>query len=214
MSESSGAAGAESSMKVTALLPLALLESIRQHDRPREMLEDEDLSESLPRRLGLTSVVESQIYRYEQARKRGNRVPGEEVQDLLRLVLRRPDAEAILLEAGRVVARRHYARAPAVVVATRRILPRRLAAAAARRAARQVVRRIAVAGEPDLSGPPLTLRLPHAITVPAEGPETACALVTGLLEELATLYTGARPAVRHQQCAGHGHPVCEWAVAG
>lgn len=214
MSESPGAARAESSIKVTALLPLALLESIRQHDRPREMLEDEDLAESLPRRLGLTSVVESQIYRYERARKRGDRIAGEEVQDLLRLVLRRPDAEAILLEAGRLVARRHYDRASAIVAATRRVLPRRLAAAAARRAARQVIRRIAVAGEPDLSGPPLTVRLPRAITVAAEEAETACALVTGLLEELTMLYTGDRTAVRHRQCAGDGHSVCEWAVAG
>lgn len=212
MSESSGAIRADGT-RVTALLPLALLESVRQHDRPREMLEDEDLAESLPRRLGLTQVVESQIYRYERARKRGDAVPGDEVQDLLRLVLRRPDAEAILLEAGRLVARRHYDRASIFAAATRRVLPRRVAAKAARRSARRLLRRIAVGGEPRMSGPPLTVRLPRAISVTDEATGTGCALVTGLLEELAELYTGARTPVQHRRCTARGHPVCEWAVA-
>jgi len=48
---------------VAPLLPLVLLESVRAHDRPREVLEDEDLAASLPRRLGLTGVVETQIPR-------------------------------------------------------------------------------------------------------------------------------------------------------
>src|SRR5690606_9092655 len=56
-----------SAAPVDPLLPLALLEAVRTRDKPREVLEDEDLAASLPRRLGLTSVVESQIRRYEEA---------------------------------------------------------------------------------------------------------------------------------------------------
>ena len=52
-------------------LPLAILESVRTHDRPAEVLEDEDLTISLPRRLGLTGVIETQIYRYQAAQKAG-----------------------------------------------------------------------------------------------------------------------------------------------
>src|SRR5690606_24631288 len=63
---------------VTPALPLALLEAMRVHDRPREVLEDEDLTISLPRRLGLTGVIESQIHRYEEARRRKQAVPADE----------------------------------------------------------------------------------------------------------------------------------------
>ena len=62
---------------VLAALPLALLQSTRSHDRPGEVLEDEDLSASLPRRLGLSGVIESQIQRYETAARSGKRVPPE-----------------------------------------------------------------------------------------------------------------------------------------
>ena len=83
---------------IAPALPLALLESIRAHDRPSEVLEDEDLTTSMPRRLGLTDVIDSQIRRYREDGRRG--VPLTEVADLFRLVLRRPDAEAIMRGAG------------------------------------------------------------------------------------------------------------------
>lgn len=210
MTESHGAASAPASPKIAAMLPLAILESVRQHDRPRETLEDENLSESLPRRLGLTDVVESQIYRYERARQRGDGVPEDEVHDLFQLVLRRPDAEAILLEAGRLVARRHYDAASAVTAATRKMLPRRMASAAARRAASRLLRRVAGTGDRNVAGPPLTVRIDDAVTASADASGKACALVTGLLEELANLYTGDRISVRHRACSARGDAACEW----
>ena len=77
---------------VVPVLPLALLEAVRAHDRPDEVLEDENLAVSLPRRLGLSDVVLTQIQRYEADVQSGRRVPLPELIDLLRLVLRRPDA--------------------------------------------------------------------------------------------------------------------------
>src|SRR5437773_6434490 len=89
---------------VIAALPVALLEATRSHDRPTEVLEDENVTLSLPRRLGLSNVVDTQIRRYEDAVRSGRRIPLDEFTSLLKLVLRRPDAEPILREAGARVA--------------------------------------------------------------------------------------------------------------
>ncbi|MGH7447075.1 MAG: hypothetical protein ACRELT_05925, partial [Longimicrobiales bacterium] len=97
---------------VSAAFPLALLESVRSHDRPGEVLEDEDLTISLPRRLGLTGVIETQIFRYEAAQKAGRDVPLHEVMSLIRLVMRRPDSEPILRETGQRMARWYFRHAP------------------------------------------------------------------------------------------------------
>ena len=78
---------------VIAALAVALLEATRSHDRPDEVLEDEDITISMPRRLGLSGVVETQIQRYETAVREGRRLPLDEFVNLLKLVLRRPDAE-------------------------------------------------------------------------------------------------------------------------
>ncbi|MEX0907356.1 MAG: hypothetical protein WD054_03415, partial [Gemmatimonadota bacterium] len=98
--------------EVAAAYPIALLESVRSHDRPGEVLEDEQFAESLPRRLGLTGIVETQIRRYEDARRAGRQVQLDEVAGLIRLVLRRPDADAILREAGQRAARWHCRNSP------------------------------------------------------------------------------------------------------
>src|SRR5690606_19268600 len=74
---------------IVPFLPLALLEAMRAQDQPHEVLEDEDLAASLPRRFGLTSVVASQIERYREAARKRRGVPVDDVVDLIRLVLRR-----------------------------------------------------------------------------------------------------------------------------
>src|SRR5688500_20246318 len=85
---------------VAPAFPLALLESVRSHDHPGEILEDEDITLSLPRRFGLTDVVITQILRYEAAQRARRQVRLDDVVSLMRLVMRRPDAEPILAATG------------------------------------------------------------------------------------------------------------------
>ena len=77
---------------VTALLPLSLLEAVRAQDRPDEVIEDEQFAISLPRRLGLTGVVDNQIRQYETASRSGRMVSMDEFTNLIKLVLKRPSA--------------------------------------------------------------------------------------------------------------------------
>jgi len=122
---------------VWAFLPLSLLQAVRAHDRPGEILEDEDLTASLPRRLGLSDVIDREIRNYERAAKRGRRVDSNDVTNLMRLVLRRPDAEAILRDTGRRVAAEYIRRVPGAWLRVARALPTRASLALARRGSRR-----------------------------------------------------------------------------
>ncbi len=96
--------------QVDAAVALAILEGLRAADRPEEYLEDEDLSITLPRRLGLSDVVGRGIRRYDEEARRGRRVAESEVADLVALVVRRGDADEVFHGVGRSLAERDPAR--------------------------------------------------------------------------------------------------------
>ena len=75
-----------------ALIPLSLLEALRNLDTPVEDGMEELAEEIAVRRLGLSPTVAAQIQRYRQAAERGGVVDTDEVLSVLRLVGRRPDA--------------------------------------------------------------------------------------------------------------------------
>lgn len=192
-------------------LPLAILESVRQHDRPAEVLEDEDLSASLPRRLGLTGVVESQIHRYRIAHKRRERVSSHDVSSLLRLVLRRPDAEAILLEAGREAARRQ-GRGPLYRLAgIARLLPDAVSSRLARRTLKRLMGQIGGGRPVRVTRNPLRVRVENPVTS-RESLGLACVLYSAAIEESAQHVMGRRPSVLHINCEGRGDEACVWEV--
>ena len=195
---------------VAAGLPLALLESVRAHDRPDEILEDEDLTISLPRRLGLKGVVLSQIQRYEEAHAANRVVPFADVLNLLHLVLRRPDAEAILREAGQRVARFRYERLSRMRTRMLHMLPGSLSFVPVRRAARGLMRRVVGDAQVRITGKPLVVTVRDSAA--ARLHPTACTLYTGALEELILLYSGKPRQVVHARCTGRGDDVCEWSV--
>jgi hypothetical protein len=196
---------------VGASFPLALLQSVRAHDRPGEILEDEDLSVSLPRRLGLTGVVETQIFRYEAAQRGGRPVPLAEAMGLFRLVMRRPDSEPILRETGQRVARWHFRRTPDIWRALLNRAPAALAMRSTRRAAVRVLRALN-AGTAVSAAKPLTITVDGCITARLDESGPACTLFTGLIEEQLLLYTGVARRVLHTRCSGRGDATCEWAL--
>ena len=194
---------------VDAAFPLALLESVRSHDRPGEVLEDEDLTLSLPRRLGLTGVIETQIFRYEAARKAGRAVPIDEVMSLVRLVMRRPDSEPILRETGQRMARWHFRRAPELWSRVLHRAPARLGLRWARRGATRALRALQI-GSAIEAARPFTIRIADCATARLEDSGIGCTLVTGLVEEQLLLSTGKPRRVRHTCCLSRGDDACEW----
>lgn len=192
--------------QVLALLPLALLESVREQDRPVEVLEDEV---SPPRRLGLSGVVSSQIQRYRQAAGSNGRVSAAEVAGLMQLVLRRPDADSIVKETGRLVTRR---RLGPEASAAARLLRRwdRAVFIPMRRAARRLLRGLVGDVQATVTGRPMVVRMNRS-PLGAAG-ENACDLYTGALDELVRMYSGKPHVVKHPHCTARGDAHCEWTV--
>ena len=109
---------------VSPVFPLLLLETMRDVDRPEEVLEDEDVSASLPRRLGLSEVVSVQIRRFQEEVRQNRGQSAAQIEDLVRLVVRRPDAERIFEEAGRRMARHSWDQRSSALRGSVRIMPR------------------------------------------------------------------------------------------
>ena len=89
------------STAVPALIPLSLLEAIRNLDTPVEDGLEELAEEMVVRRLGLSPTVAAQIQRYRAAAERDGAVELDEAVSVLRLVGRRPDAALVFADAGR-----------------------------------------------------------------------------------------------------------------
>lgn len=193
-------------------LPIAILESVRTHDRPSEVLEDEDLTASLPRRLGLTGVVDNQIHRYRLARKRRERIAYSEVGDLLRLVLRRPDSEPILREAGHAIARQHGRRPLYRVAALARFLPGSIAYRAAKRTLRRLLRRIGGGVPARVIRTPFRVEMTDPVTAKVDRWGVGCILYSAAIEQSLSQTTGKRPKVEHIACQSRGDEQCVWEV--
>jgi bacteriochlorophyll 4-vinyl reductase len=206
------AAAPEPRGEVWAYLPLSLLLAVRAHDRPGEILEDEDLTLSLPRRLGLSGVIEREIQHYERAEKRGRRVEAVDVVNLIRLVLRRPDAEAILRDTGERVAEEYLRRVPGGWRRLARALPTGPSLALGRRAARRLLRRLIGEGRVEITGHPAGVRVKSALTR-GDATGTACGLFAAAVVTVIRAYAGERASLHHANCASTGAAWCEWTIA-
>jgi predicted hydrocarbon binding protein len=185
---------------------------MRDMDRPEEVLEAEDLTLSMPRRFGLSDVVGVQIRRFqEEVRQKRLQAPSP-VLDLMRLVLRRPDAEAIFEEAGRRVARHLWGQRSAAMRRTIRLMPSPISRIAAQRAARRMFARLGGGSKVSVARWPAELQIQRPLTARADPGGAACAFYAGAFSEVMTLYTGRRYRILHPRCAGRGDPHCGWSV--
>jgi hypothetical protein len=194
--------------RVHARVALLLLEALRDHDRPVEVLDDENVTETLPRRFGLSSVVRSQISRYEWEAKRGRRIPESEVTDLIRLVTRRPDADDVFQGVGRSLIGAE--RRPV----WRRFLRPRWTLRFARRRTQKRLR--ALFGGPLVksAGPSFRLEGVHRVLLEGDPEGGACALITGFSQSVLESYGQTDARVTHPECQGRGQPRCLWTIEG
>lgn len=126
---------------VNPLVPLSLLEAVRDADRPEGAEEAEYVPELLNKRLGQTDTVYTQIRRYTDAVRRGQPIPRDEVGALARLIARRPDAVTVFAAAGARAAEAAYERLSGTMRALVRYLPGFVARPLARRQARKLLAR-------------------------------------------------------------------------
>jgi predicted hydrocarbon binding protein len=200
---------------VDALLPLSLLEAVRDVDTPRDtdapeqMLETEFVDELRNKRLGLSDTVYTQIKRYTEAVRRNQRTAQDEAIALARLIGRRPDAEAVLRAAGRFLANEAYMTVSPVTRGLLRFMPSLVSRPLALRKVRLIARRY-LNGNVRRVGTSVLLEIPRSITVGVAAGGAGCAYYEATLRELLRLLVGTTGAVEHTRCEGRGEGSCEW----
>lgn len=195
------------STPVAAVVPLSLLEAIRNLDTPVEDGLDELSPEIVSKRLGLSSTVAAQITRYREAAERDGEVPRDEAVSVFALVGRRPDAALVFADAGRRAAR--YAAKRVASGALAKVAPsavgRRLAARAARVAARETF-----GAELKFPAGAAEVRLRDPVAVLAWPGGEACGFSAAAFSELLRLLVEFEGVMRHERCRARGDAECLW----
>ncbi len=194
--------------RVSSVVGLSLLEGIRALDLPTEVLASEDPTQTMPRRLGLSDVVDQQIRLFrEQVRKR-ERITDQQVQDLFHLVLRRPDSEEAFLKVGELLAGDTNP-----LKGLGRFYPERALYSLARRKTGKRIR--SLFGRPigAFAHGPFTLEAKGHFLLDLDPGGDACELVTGLSRSILSRYLRRRIEVRHTSCEALKHDICRWAVS-
>jgi predicted hydrocarbon binding protein len=194
---------------VDPLLPLSLLEAVRTVDLPDGELETEFVSELRNKRFGLSDTVLAQVKRYSEAVRRNQRPAFDEAVALAKLIGRRPDAEAVFREAGRILARASYKNISPVTRRLMRSLPAILSRPIALRHVRRVAARYAAGGIRRV-GSTILLEVDASVTRDTAPRLGGCAYYESVLRELMQLLVGGVGAVEHVRCASRNEGACEW----
>lgn len=194
--------GAPEARRIQAVVALRLLEVIRDQDLPPEILQDEDPSRTIPRRFGLSDVVDRQIRNYQADVRKGGRLTDSEVRDLFRFVNRRPDGREVFQNVGRSL----------VEPGGRwtRVLPRVARFGAARARARKRLRKLFGRPMGGFARGPFIMEGRSLLLVEIDPGGDACHLLSGFCETVLEQVTGERVPVVHSLCQARGDAQCRW----
>jgi len=173
-------------------------------DLPMEILQDEDPTQTMPRRFGLSDVVERQIRNYKEDVKRRARLTDDEVSGLFRFVIRRPDGAEVFRKVGRLLADPER---PSRLV---RLLPRAMQFRIARRSAGRKLKRRFGRQIGGFGRGPFVIEGRSLLFVESDAGGEACFLLSGFAEEVLEQTLGGTARVEHTLCQGRGDDLCRW----
>jgi hypothetical protein len=192
---------AKTTSAVHAIIPLAILESMRAQDVPAPDGLDEFHADLTTKRLGMSQTVSRQIDRYRDMAAQSERVDRQEVVALLQLAARRKDADLLFADAGRRAAIQACAGVNTVTRRIWRLLPafgrRRFGVTLAGRVLRGIF-------EVDL------VRDGRGFGAHATTDGGACGFYGSAIAATLREFTDFDGAVLHQECRANGASVCRW----
>jgi hypothetical protein len=198
-------------VSVPTIIPMSLLEALRNLDTPVEDGLEELAGEIVSKRLGLSATVAAQIVRYQDQVRRGEPVSVDEAVSVFRLAGRRPDAQLVFADAGRRVARYAARSGPVLSRAAVRLAPggfgRSIGAGAAIRAARHTL-----GIELQMGGSGGTAQVVKPLSILALADGTGCTFFGSALGELLRMLTGFEGAMIHDRCRARGDSACRWSA--
>ncbi|MGE5749257.1 MAG: hypothetical protein ACM31F_04815 [Gemmatimonas sp.] len=197
------------SRTVNARIPLSLLEAIRRIDTPQDQTDTEYVPELRNKRLGLSDTVYTQIRRYSDALKRGQRIPFGEAEGLGTLIGRRPDSGELFRNAGVILANDIYQSMSPTTRGTIRILPGFLSSPMALKQLTASVERY-FGGTLERNGSFLSMKIPESVTVNGAPKSEGCVFYEEALRQLLKLLVNDRGTIEHVHCAQRNEGACEW----
>ncbi|MEK6767946.1 MAG: hypothetical protein AABY85_03035 [Gemmatimonadota bacterium] len=192
-----------------SIIPLAVLEAMRNLDSPSDEEVAEYVDELLKKRLGLSDTVAAQIGRYEAVVRRDRTVRAEEAEQILRLASRRTDAALVFADGGRRAARHAVKRLALSARWGARSLPRFLGRAIGFRASRRAAAEVFAATITRDDGETVAI-VAHALPVRATPDGAACAFFSAAFAELLRQLVEFDGAMTHTRCLSRGDARCEW----
>jgi hypothetical protein len=192
-----------------AIVPLALLEAIRNLDTPIDDGLAELAVETVSRRLGMSTTVAAQIERYREAAAKDASVGVDEAVQVFRLVGRRSDAALVYADAGRRAARLAAGRRKRPGGPLGFLLPRSFRRRLGERRAERIAARVfglALHRE----GSVVALRLAESLATQAGYADSGCLFYGALVSELFRVTSGFEGAMAHERCVAKGDRACEW----
>ena len=197
------------SAPVDPLVPLSLLEAVRNVDSPIEDFEAELVGDLRNKRLGLSDTVYMQIRRFSDAVKRNQRASHDEVAGIAKLIGRRPDAEAVFRSAGRFLASEAYQTISPVSRRLMLVLPSLLSRPITLRHMRRIALRYCN-GRVSRVGSSIYLEVASSVTQDAAPRSTGCSYYEAGLKELLRLLVNSVGSVEHYRCATRSEGTCSW----
>ena len=193
-------------------IALALLRSLRDQDTPEESLEDEAFADSLPRRLGLSDVVDVQMRRYADLRDRGQALALSEFLDLVRLISRRPDAHFIFRTAGGTLALERFADPGMIRRKMRRFYPEGVRRRNLLRSMSTAARALNPGSQIKAQQNPPGMEIENCALSSAGIHGSACEILTAALAVCVTEVWDADLSIRHTECRGREGDRCVWSL--
>ncbi len=189
---------------MSAQVALSLLEAIQAVDRPREIIEDEVFESTMPRKLGLSPVVQRQVQRYRDHVRQGTKLAAGELEELIALVMRRPDSGKLYFETG--------ARLADVDARVRGggWLPRRLRMLRAKRAIVKGLRKLWGQRLGGFVSGAFTFEVSASPLVQLDASGDACELVTGFCQRALRRAVDPGLVVAMRMCETRGERTCRW----